>query len=46
MKAAREMVRLTHAAQRLLRTRWAEPRIRAIADALVERGTLSSDEVY
>jgi hypothetical protein len=40
------MVRLTRAAQSLVRTTWAEARVRRIADALVERGTLSADEIY
>ncbi len=46
LEVAREMVRMGEAARRLVRTPWAEVRVRAIADALVERGTLTAEEIY
>ena len=41
-----ELYRLQGAAARLVGSRWALLRIRAIADALLERGTLTADQIY
>ncbi len=46
LELARELHRHRDAARRLVRSRWAEERIRRIADALVARGTLTADEIY
>ena len=46
LEVAQQMQRMRDAANRLVRTRWAEVRIWAIAGALVERGTLTADEIY
>jgi hypothetical protein len=40
------MVRHEEAARRLVRTGWADARIRAIAGALMQRGTLTGDEIH
>jgi hypothetical protein len=41
-----ELMRCRDAAQRLVRSPWAQHRIVAIADALLQRGTLSSEEIH
>jgi len=41
-----ERHRLRQAAARLVGSRWAQERIRAIADALLARGTLTADQIY
>jgi hypothetical protein len=40
-----EIVRLRDAAERLVRTAWAEQRIRLVADALLQHGTLTGEEI-
>jgi plasmid stabilization system protein ParE len=42
---AAEIARLRDAARRLVRTAWAQHRIRLIAEALLQRGTLTGDEI-
>jgi hypothetical protein len=42
---AAEIARLRDAAERLVRTPWAERRIRLVAEALLQRGTLSGEEI-
>ena len=46
LQAAAELVRFRDAAQRLVRSPWAQHRIVAIADALLRHGTLSADEIF
>ena len=45
LQAAAELARYRDAAQRLVRSPWAQRRIVAIADALLQRGSLSGDEI-
>jgi hypothetical protein len=45
LQLAAEIARLRDAAQRLVRTAWAEQRIGLIADALLQQGTLSGEEI-
>jgi hypothetical protein len=45
LQAAAELVRYRDAAQRLVRSPWAQQRICLLADALMLHGTLSGDEV-
>jgi hypothetical protein len=46
LQVGAELMRCRDAAQRLVRSPWAQHRIVAIADALLQRGTLSSDEIH
>jgi hypothetical protein len=47
LQVAAEIARLRDAAQRLVRTAWAEERIRLLADALLRHGgTLSGEEIF
>jgi len=46
LHAAAALARYRDAAQRLVRSPWAQQRIVAIADALLQRGTLSSEEIH
>ncbi len=43
--AAAELARFRNAAQRLVRSPWAQRRIRLLADALLRRGTLNGEEI-
>jgi hypothetical protein len=45
LRIATEIARLRDAAERLVRTAWAEQRIRLVAEALLERGTLTGEEI-
>jgi hypothetical protein len=45
LRAAAELSRLRDAAQRLVRSAWAQQRIRLLADALLRHGTLTADDV-
>jgi hypothetical protein len=45
LRAAAELSRLRDAAQRLVRSGWAQQRIRLLADALLRHGTLTADDV-
>jgi hypothetical protein len=45
LRAAGELSRLRDAAQRLVRSAWAQHRIRLLADALLRHGTLTADDV-
>jgi hypothetical protein len=45
MQIGTEIARLRDAAQRLVRTAWAQQRIPLIAEALLRRGTLAGDEI-
>jgi hypothetical protein len=46
LHAAAELVRYRDAAQRLVRSPWAHHRIHLLADALLQHGTLSSEEIH
>jgi hypothetical protein len=46
LQAAAELVRYRDAAQRLVRSPWAQRRIRLLADALLRHGTLSGEEIH
>jgi hypothetical protein len=41
-----ELTRYRDAAQRLVRSPWARQRIRLLADALLQRGSLSSEQIF
>jgi hypothetical protein len=45
LRIAVEIARLCDAAERLVRTPWAEQRIRLVADALLRRGTLTGEDI-
>jgi hypothetical protein len=45
LRIAAEIARLRDAAERLVRTPWAEQRIRLVAEALSLRGTLTGEEI-
>jgi len=45
LRAAAELARCRDAAQRLVRSQWAQRRIRVLADALLRCGTLNGDEI-
>ncbi len=45
LRAAAELVRYRDAAQRLVRSPWAQARIGQIANGLLQRGTLSTEEI-
>jgi hypothetical protein len=45
LRIAAEIARLRDAAERLVRTPWAQQRIEMIADALVRHGTLTGEEI-
>ncbi len=45
LRAAAEIARYRDAAQRLVRSPWAQDRIRLIADALLRQGTLNGEEI-
>jgi hypothetical protein len=45
LRIAAEIARLRDAAVRLLRTSWAEQRIRLVAEALLRHGTLTGEEI-
>jgi hypothetical protein len=45
LHAAAELARCRAAAERLVRTAWAQQRIRLLADALLRCGTLSGEEI-
>ena len=46
LQAAIELARCRVAAERLVRSAWAQQRIRLLADALLRRGTLSGEEIH
>ena len=46
LRAAAELARCRDLAQRLVRSVWAEQRIRVLADALLRCGTLSGEEIH
>jgi hypothetical protein len=46
IETLRELHRLNEAARRLVRSDWAQMRIRWLADALLECGALSADRIY
>jgi hypothetical protein len=46
LRAAIELARCRVAAERLVRSAWAQQRIRLLADALLRRGTLSGEEIH
>ena len=46
LQAAAELARYRDAAQRLVRTAWAQQRIRLLADALQRNGSLSGEEIF
>jgi hypothetical protein len=46
LQAAADLVRFRDAAQRLVRSTWAQARIRLLADALLRCGTLSGEEIH
>jgi hypothetical protein len=46
LQAAAELVRFRDAAQRLVRSPWAQARIRLLADALLRCGALSGEEIH
>ena len=41
-----ELTRYRDAAQRLVRSPWAQHRIRVLADALLRQGTLSGEQIF
>jgi hypothetical protein len=45
LRAAAELARCRDAAARLVRSAWAQRRIRVLADALLRCGTLNADEI-
>jgi hypothetical protein len=45
LKVGTEIARLRDAAHRLVRTAWAQERVRLLADALLRHGTLTGDEI-
>jgi hypothetical protein len=45
LQVGAEFVRYRDAAQRLIRSPWAQHRVRLLADALLRHGTLSGDEI-
>jgi hypothetical protein len=45
LRIAAEIARLRDAAERLVRTPWAEQRIRLVTEALLQRGTLTGEEI-
>jgi hypothetical protein len=46
LQAAIELARCRAAAERLVRSAWAQQRIRLLADALLHCGTLSGEEIH
>jgi hypothetical protein len=46
LRAAAELSRCRTAAERLVRSAWAQQRIRLLADALLRCGTLSGEEIH
>jgi hypothetical protein len=46
LQAAAELVRYRDAAQRLVRSPWAQQRIRLLADALLRHGTLTAEQIF
>ncbi len=46
LNAAAELARYRDAAQRLVRSPWAQQRIRLLADALLRRGNLSGEQIF
>ena len=46
LQAAAELSRCRAAAERLVRSAWAQQRIRVLADALLRCGTLSGEEIH
>lgn len=46
LQAAAELARCRAAAARLVRSQWAQARIAKLADALLRRGVLSSEEIF
>ena len=46
LQAAAELPRCRAAAERLVRSAWAQQRIRLLADALLRCGTLSGEEIH
>ena len=46
LQVGAELVRYRDAAQRLVRSPWAQQRIRLLADALLRHGTLSGEEIH
>jgi hypothetical protein len=46
LRAAGDLARCRAAASRLVRSAWAQQRIRLLADALLWHGTLSSEEFF
>ncbi len=46
LHAAAALARYREAAQRLVRSPWAQARIRLIADALLRHGTLSAEQIF
>jgi hypothetical protein len=46
LQAAAELVRYRDAAQRLVRSPWAQRRIVAIADALLRHGSLNAEQIF
>jgi hypothetical protein len=45
LQLAAEIARLRDAAQRLVRTQWVQDRSRLVADALLQHGTLTRDQI-
>jgi hypothetical protein len=45
LQAAAELLRCRTAAERLVRSAWAQQRIRVLADVLLRHGTLTGDEI-
>ena len=46
LRAAQELARCRAAAERLVRSAWAQGRIRVLAEALLRCGTLSGEEIH
>jgi hypothetical protein len=46
LQVGAELVRYRDAAQRLVRSPWAQHRIGVLADALLQRGSLSADQIF
>jgi hypothetical protein len=46
LQAAAELTRYRDAAQRPVRSAWAQHRIHLLADALLQQGTLSGEQIF